>query len=196
MQKNKKISNGRKVKSLPQQRRDPALRLLPAFPGQPIFSTTVMADPIVLSTTVTTGVIANTTTITSALITSFTTRFATWDEYRIVGVQVKTSCFSSTNPGQLNHWIDIPNTAGAAPAIADSRKNRCVRFPASDVSKSHMTTFVPHDPAIQAWSDLFTGLTIGVYKLYTDNANYGSSVVATQYVCVDILLTIQFRGFR
>lgn len=167
----------------------------PSYTGQPMMSTVVMADPIVLSTTVTSGLIASTTTLTNALISNFATRFATWDEYRIIKVRAKVSCFSTTYPGQLNHWFDIPATAGAAPAIADARKNRAVRFPASDVSKNHELDFVPHDPTLQMWEPLSTGLTIGVYKLYTDNANYGSSVVATQYVCVDLDLTIQFRGF-
>ncbi len=198
---NPTTKNGRKqTRPFPIQhpnRIDNGLIMRPAYTGQPCFATKIMSDPIKLTTTVTTGQIANTTTITNALITNFATRFAgMWDEYRIIKCRAIVVCFSSTNPGQMNHWFDEPSTAGAAPAIADARKNRCLRFNASDTGKPHQMTLTPHDPTLQQWNDTAVGLTIGVYKMYTDNANYGSSIVATDYCTVQFDLTIQFRGFK
>jgi hypothetical protein len=144
---------------------------------------------------VTTGLIANTTTLSNALISNFATRFALWDEYRVIKVEAIVRLFSTTNPGQLNMWYDIPSTAGAAPALADSRKNRALRFSASAVMQTRRLVFTPTDPTLQLWNPNSLGLTIGVFKLFTNNADYGASIVATQYCDVTFKMTIQFRGY-
>jgi hypothetical protein len=187
----KQMSRQRKGKN----HQDPGLILRPSYTGQPTFACKVDADPIVLSTTVTTGLIANTTTLTNALISNFATRFALWDEYRVIKVEAIVRLFSTSNPGQLNMWFDIPTTAGAAPALADSRKNRAQRFSASAVMQTRRLAFTPTDPTLQLWEPLATGLTIGVFKLFTNNADYGASTVATQYCEVTFRMTLQFRGY-
>ncbi len=177
-----------------QTKLDSALQLRPEYSGQPVCSHIIFNSNGANSTTVTTGVIAVTTALTSAnLIPALSTRFAGYDQFRIVKVEARLRMFSSTNPGLVIMYFDDTNAAptGNAASFASS-----VKMNASDISGCRSLTYVPHDPAQQFWSTVAGGsATIGYFKLYTDNANFGSSIVATPYCIVEFYSTVQFRGF-
>jgi hypothetical protein len=152
------------------------------------------ADPFKVTTVVTTGVIQTTTAIDpTSLVTSWTTSFSTWDEYRVVGWTAQVNCFSSTNPGILSTWVE--EKSSAAPTNAICKAARANRFSAGDVFKKHQKHFVVADPLDLQYTALGTSKIVGYYDLYTDNAVYGSSVVATDYAEIVIKLLVQFRGF-
>jgi hypothetical protein len=188
--------NQNKSKSRKQPRRAKnALSVLkPSFPGQPTLQVWVPVNPTVSTTTVTTGLIALSLAIDpTAIVSSWTTRFATWDEYRVIGWRAKVRCFASSNPGVLVHWIEEKNAAAPTNAIAIAAKG--IRFSASDVLGSHLQTYAVTDPFDLEYASLPTSKVVGYYNLFTDNANWGASVVATAYCVTDIELHVQFRGF-
>jgi hypothetical protein len=143
---------------------------------------------------VTTGSLAANISLDGALINALTTRFASWQEYRIVQAEAQVRCFSSTNPGLIKIWFQS-NQNTATPTNTLALNARGLVFPASDVGKLHRLIYRPLDPLEQQWQVLGTGTRIGNFKIYSDNASYGASIVATQYLVVEFLLTVEFRGF-
>lgn len=171
---------------------DPAIRMRPSYPGQPTLEIWVPGTPEVLSTTVTTGVIAEVTTLSNALLPSFSTRFAAWVDHRITKYRVKVTNFSSTNPGLLNHWFDEESSNPPSSSNAISAKAK--RFGASVVGTKTIE-FTVRDPTQLNYSPLATSTTVGYYKMYTNNADFGSSIVASQYCLKEVEALCQFRGF-
>jgi len=167
-------------------------QLKPAYPGQPTLQIWIPGTPEVLSTTVTSGQIAEVTTLSNALIPSLATKWQSWLEGRIVKYRIKITNFSSTNPGLLNHWFDEESSATPTAALAISAKAK--RFGASVIG-THTIEFVVTDPTQLNYSALGIATTHGFYKLFSNNADFGSSVVATQYCLKEVECLTQFRGF-
>jgi hypothetical protein len=174
--------------------RDQNLILRPAFKGQPVFQSVISSDFQKLTTTVTSGSIARTVNIDSASITNFAARFPGFEEYRIVKAVMRVTCFSSTNPGRIVLWIDDDDAT--TPTLQMARNRRYKTFAASDVGKTHLMTYTPHDLQNLNYISVGVGGTIGYFKFYTDNAALGSSIVATDYLDYSMDLTVQFRGFQ
>jgi len=188
--KKKKIGNRKAGSRLP----DMTLALKPEFPGQPVCALKVQSGPIPLSTTVTTGLIALNAAINSGLVNAFATRFAAFNEWRIVKAKAHVMCFDSTNPGVISQWYESAQSSTTPNAVA-AENAPAQRFNASAVDRTHDLSYVPHDPGEQAWTPVGTAFTSGNYKIYTDNANYGASIAAKGYLVVNFDLTFQFRGF-
>jgi hypothetical protein len=167
-------------------------QLKPAFNGQQVGCFRVMADPIKATTTVTTGLIATTTPITSALISSFSTRFAMWDEYRVTRARIHFRPFAATNPGLIRAWIEPRSTATPTLAIAEASEG--LAFSAADVTNTHLLDYKLMDPVFVDFTQTNATQNVGNINWFTNNANYGSSTVATDYFLVHIELVIQFRG--
>ncbi len=166
-------------------------QLKPLFPGQQVGQFWVLADPIKLTTTVTTGVIANTTTLQASIITNFATRFQMWDENRLVRAVLEWRCFSSSNPGVVRGWVEPWDTA--TPTLAMAEASEGITFSASDITRPHVLDFKIFDPSRLDFTS-GTSSVIGYVKTYTNNANYGASTVATDYLVLHIRLLFQFRG--
>lgn len=176
-------------------RSDPNLQLRKAFPGQPVLSAKVSSDFAKLTTTVTTGVIAEVINIDNTLVTSFFTRFAGWQEYRIIKAVLKVTSFSSTNPGRIVLYLDEQDAT--TPNLADSQARRYVMFSAADVSRVHTLLYTPHDLADLNYTLIGNNSpTLAYFKIFTDNSDLGSSIIATDYLSWTVDLTFQFRGFQ
>jgi hypothetical protein len=175
-------------------RPDPALELRPEYRGQPVVALKVPGIGSVLSTTVTTGVIALNSSLSSAAMNTFTTRFAAFSEYRISKVLVKVRNFATSNPGIGVMWFSEDDSS--SPTLTKAVNILGKRFNFSNVDQVHTLSYVPHDPAQQTWTLVASGTpVIGYFKLYTDNTNFGSTIVATQQCNVEFDFTVQFRGF-
>ncbi len=172
---------------------DPALVLRKEFKGQPSLEVWIDCDPYTFSTTVTTGVIASTIALTGGIIDSFTTRFVTWDQYRFVKARAEVCCYGSTNPGLLSMWFADYSTT---PTTALAQTANAIRFNASSIDRVHSLDYIPHDPLQQQWQTVSSGTAgIGYFKMFTNNADFGSSTVATPYCYVRLKVLVQFRGF-
>lgn len=101
--------------------------------------------------------------------------------------------FSSTLPGQINAWVD--ETLTSAPTTTQANEYQGVTtFPAGANERTHVVKWVPHSPTELAYVPIATASQNATFKIYTDNGSFGSSVVATQYLTYQLMLTIQFRG--
>ncbi len=167
-------------------------QLKPAFPGQQVGCFRVLADPIKATTTVTTGAIATSTQLSYSLISSFTTRFAMWDEYRITRARIRFRPFSTTNPGVIRAWVEPRSSSTPTLAIAEASEG--LVFSASDVVTDHLLDYKVMDPVYADFSGLNVTQPFGWLNYFTNNAQYGSSIVATDYFVASIEFVIQFRG--
>jgi hypothetical protein len=151
--------------------------------------------PILCNTVVTTGVIAVTLQLVATSIANFATRVgALFEEYRLVRVKFTTRCFSSTNPGLFTHWIDEKQSA--APTSAEAQQKSDKQFPCSSPSP-HTLIWTAHDPLDLEFTDIgTTNVNPCTYKLYSDNANFGSSTVVTAYAQITSTIWVQFRGYN
>jgi len=184
----------RKIKQQQKDKTDPNWILRPAFPSQPVGSFKVLSNPAKLTTTVTTGVISAVVTLSSSNIASFATRFAGWEEGRMIKAVLKVDCFSATNPGRILMYQDADDSTTPTLALAQSHKAKS--FSAADVFEPHILVFNNHNVDDLEYNTVSSGInTMGYFKLYTDNAALGSSIVATDYLGYTVEYTIQFRGF-
>lgn len=168
--------------------------LLPAYPGQVTKAFVLEGIPVLLTTTVTTGVVAAIAGTSSAQIQNFATRFGPlFEEYRVVRVKFSTRCFSSTNPGLFVHWIDEKQVAN--PTSAEALQKSKASFNCSSPSP-HTLIWTANDPLDLQYNDIGTAVNLATYKIYTDNANFGSSVVATAYGQITLTMHVQFRGYN
>jgi hypothetical protein len=81
------------------------------------------------------------------------------------------------------------------PTLAISRADRGLLVNASEITKEHDLDYKIYDPVYTDYTQLNATQTIGYLNVFTNNANYGSSAAATDYMLVTPELTFQFRGF-
>jgi hypothetical protein len=171
------------------------ITLVKSSPRQTVWDAWLPALPTKVTTTVTTGVIAHFFVINISNIQAFATRFAsTFDEYRIVQARFKISMFSSLNPGLLMVFMD-ENSFGA-PTLAEARERAQKVISAANVEKPLTITWTAADPQDLLYTAIGSGFTPAAFKVYSDNANFGSSIVATDYFETTAEFRIQFRGLQ
>jgi len=192
---NNKIVKNKNNKKSKKILKNPALALHPAFPGQVVKQFKVETFPANLNSTVATGVIALASQVSANQIQNFATRFgALFEEYRIVKCKFVMKCFSSTNPGLFVHWFD--EKQNGAPTSTEALQKSFKTFSASSPIP-HVITWTASDPLDLQFTDIGTlNVNPVTYKLYTDNANFGSSIVVTPYGLVTATYTVQFRGYN
>lgn len=154
-----------------------------------------MSDFFKLTTTVTTGQIAHVVTINTALVSNFAARFPGFEEYRIVKAKIIVTMFASTNPGRVILYADPDDNT--TPTIQLARNHRSMMMAAADVTHPFIMSYTPHDLAKLDYTQVgVTDSARGYFKIFTNNANLGSSIVAVDYLDYSVELTVQFRGFQ
>ncbi len=176
---------------------DPNLELRSSFKGQQMSSMIVKQAPVPMTTTVTTGVIASRLQVDPvSLVPNWATRFQPlWEEYRVIKARAIISLFSSTNPGQINFWWDEKGFIGP-PSNTEALDKTQLILSAGSNQNRHVSTWTAHDLGDLTYLETSSPRTPVSFQVYTDNANYGSSVVATAYLTVTLELTVQFRGYQ
>jgi len=157
---------------------------------------TIPGTPVLLSTTVTTGLIASTQAVQKTSISSFATRFATtYDEYRFVGCNYKCRAVGP-NPGVGVVWFDEKSNSTAT--LTDSQEKTGRRFPFNSASDKgdFVMRWSATDLVDLQWSAIATTQTPVYFKIYTDNTNYGASIVATPYILIEPEYIVEFRGLQ
>lgn len=171
------------------------IMLIKSSPRQVVWDSWLPGLPVKATTTVTTGVIATAYGINTSQIQAFATRFgSTFDEFRIVQANMTLSLFSSTNAGLILTFIDENSTA--APSIAEARERTQKTISASAVDRNLTLTWIAADPADLLYTPIANSFTPATFKVYTDNANFGSSIVATDYFEITCQFRVQFRGLQ
>jgi hypothetical protein len=191
---NKKNQIGnRRAGSRKNQEKTLELSLIRTYPGQAVWQVIVAAEPLKFTTTVTTGLIAQVYEVSAANVTNFGGRFgALFVEYRIIRARFRIRVFSSTNPGVVQAWID--EKVSSAPTLAEARERAVLIFSPSAVDRTPELKWICADPLDLQYQATSSTSNPATFKVYTDNANFGSSVVATDYFEIEPLFEFQFRG--
>jgi len=169
----------------------------PAYAGQPVQEETIPCASYILTTTATTGLIANTFGVTKDAIVNFTTRYGDlWSEYAIVGATIEITPLQQVASGISAFFFDDFNTS--VPTLNESM-GRIVRKLSNSASNPKSTTSMTW--SAKSLMDLTfqpttTGYTAVNFKVYTDNANYGSPTTATQLWLIRPKLKIILRGLK
>jgi len=186
---------GSRTSTQRQKEKDLELSLIRTYPHQVTWEVWLPAIPSKSTTTVTSGQIASTNNVTSTQIQSFATRFAsTFVEYRIIRAVFKIRLFSSTNPGVIQFWLDEKSTA--APTLAEAQERAVLIVSAGAVDRTFSLKWVSADPVDLQYNAVGTPATLVTFKGFTNNANFGSSIVATDYYEVEPEFQFQFRGLQ
>ncbi len=106
----------------------------------------------------------------------------------------QVNCFSTANPGLILNFID--EKSSTVPTAAAVNERALERYSASDVVKSHRLRWLAKDITDLTYNAVATATNPCYFKLYTDNANFGSSVVATPYITSFVKYRFQFRGLK
>jgi hypothetical protein len=169
------------------------ITLIRSYPRQICWDVWLPVSPSKLTTTVTSGLINHAYGISSAFVASFATRFgSTFVEYRMVMARIKLRFFSSTNPGVVQVWYD--EKVASAPTLAEAQERYILSENASAIDRRPQLMWTAADPLDLQYSAIGTAYSPVTFKVYTDNANFGSSIVATDYVEVEGEIRFQFRG--
>jgi len=191
------VANGERNlrKQIKNEEKQLELALIRSYPKQVVWEVWLPGTPTKGTTIVTTGVIAFGQSVSRNQVTSFTSRFAsTFVEYRIVRAKFRVRMFSSTNPGVLQMFFDEKITTNPTLAEANERATKVVN--ASNVGSQVTMDWVCADPLDLQYQVITAVTQPSTFKIYTDNANFGSSIVATDYFEVEPIFQFQFRGLQ
>jgi len=171
------------------------LSLIRTYPHQVAWQVWLPGTPTKFTTTVTTGLIAGVINVVSTSITSFATRFSqTFVEYRMIRAIFRIRLFSSTNPGVLQFWVD--EKSNATPILAEAQERATLISSAAAVDKTPVLKWVSADPLDLQYIATSASATLATFKVFTNNTNFGSSTVATDYLEVEPVFEVQFRGLQ
>jgi hypothetical protein len=169
--------------------------LVPSYPKQVVWQSWLPAAPRKLTTTVTTGLIADAYVVSFGIPTNFATRFgSTWVEARVVKARFSVRMFSSTNTGVLRFWYD--EKLASAPTLAEAQERAILSINASDITSRPQAQWVCTDIGDLGYLSIGSPATKVTFKSYTDNANFGSSIVALDYCEIIPEVLVQFRGLQ
>jgi len=193
MQKQKQIKKNPK-NSKKQKEKVLELALIRTYPHQVTWQVWLPGTPMKFTTTVTTGQIAGRLQVEAANVTAFATRVGSlFVEYRIIRAIFKIRLFSSTNPGVLQFWVD--EQSSAVPTLAEANERAVLICSAAAVDKALSLKWVAADPLDLQYTPIaITNIVPSTFKVFTNNANFGSSIVATDYLEVEPVFQFQFRG--
>jgi len=192
--KSQKVGN-RKAgsRTFKQKERELELTLIRTYPRQAVWEVWLPGSPVKLTTTVTTGLIAQSLPVSSASVAGFATRFgSTFVEYRIVRAHWRVRFFSSTNPGVIQFWID--EKSNAAPTLAEAQERYTLTCSAASIDTQPMLKWICSDPLDLQYLAISATANVSSFKSFTNNAQFGSSIVATDYVEIEPEFQFQFRG--
>jgi hypothetical protein len=190
----------RKARANPPSRAFPSARSElndgPAFAGQQVSRLVVPGAAAQLLTTVTTGLIAYSQPLSSAAIAGFSTRFgSTFDEYRIVGAQVRLTPVTPTT-GVSKAWFDEKSTSAPTSNESQERTSIPLSNSSSNSRSSHTFRWRAKDLLDLQYSAIGTDYTPVSFKVYTDNASWGSPIAVTSIWILEPIFLIEFRGIK
>jgi len=192
---NRKVGNPRK-NNFREKERELELTLIRTYPRQAVWEVWLPGLPTKVVTTVTTGAIAVSLACSITNIQAFATRFSqTFVEYRIIRAHWRIRFFSSTNPGVIQFWID--EKSAAVPTLVEAQERATLICSAASVDTQPVLSWVNSDPVDLQYLATTAGATVlASFKAFSNNANFGSSVVATDYFEIEPEFQAQFRGLQ
>jgi len=102
--------------------------------------------------------------------------------------------FSSINSGCIQLWLDEQSTS--VPTLAEARERYIRSCSAAAIDEEIMIKWICSDPNDLQYLGIGTSSTPVTFKAFTNNANFGSSIVATPYYELVPEFQFQFRGLQ
>lgn len=167
-----------------------------AYAGQQVWKMKLPGQVVKLTTTVTTGVISQAITITASDALGFATRFgSTFDECRLIGADIQIRPISAAS-GVCAFWFD--EKSASAPTVNEATERIALRIPASNANGKSVSTmrWRARDLLDLQFSAIGSAANPVFFKIYTDNANWGSPITATDLFTVEPMLFVEFRGLK
>lgn len=167
-----------------------------AYPGQQVYRAMLFGTSGLIPTTVTTGVINNAIGVSSADVTGFATRFgSTFDEYRILGVDCHIRCAAATS-GISFFWFDEKSNAAATVNECYERVALSLPNTNANAKSTAVMRWRARDLLDLQYTAIGTVATPVYFKIYTDLANFGAPVAATNLWYIQFKFMIEFRGLK
>jgi len=168
----------------------------PSFAGQQSVILTLPAAATSGYTTVTTGVLQTSIALDSSHLNGFATRFgSTFDEYRILGVNVKIRPISPAT-GVTRYFFNEKN--GTVPSTVDAYERVGLTLSNSNANSSSTRTMSwrARDLLDLQYTPIGTNFTPVWLKIYTDLDTFGAPAVATPISYLEVDFLVEFRGLQ
>ncbi len=173
----------------------------PAYSGQYKARMTLPGIPFLLSTTVTTGVIASVTNLQvyengGFGVQGFTTRFgSTFDEYRILGANVKVRPVSASTGVSV---MSFDEKSSSAPTANSAMERVGLRLPNTNANNKSCVVmrWRARDLLDLQYTAIGTLVTPCYFKVYTDLATWGAPAAVTPLWLVEPEFLVEFRGLK
>jgi len=174
---------------------DPVLgSLRPAYKGQNVIRVVIPHAVGILTTTVTSGLIANSNVLNLADLANSADFASTWDEWRLVAVEVEMYCLT-VSTGVTRFWFDDQDTS--APTVAEAVARPGITLPNNSAAAptKHVMKWFATDDIDYAWN-LTSSPSINTvsFKVYTDSAIFGAPTAVTNLWTYVFHATFDFRG--
>jgi len=168
----------------------------PAYSKQQVSRLLLDGAPVLMSTTVATGVIAQAYQVQTGTINGFTTRFgSTFDEYRIVGANIKVSPVSPTT-GVSKVWFDEKSNSAPTANEAQERTSTPLCNSNAQSKAQRVFTWRAKDLLDLQYTAIGTVVNPVTFKLYTDLATWGAPAAVTAVWIVESEFFMEFRGIK
>jgi hypothetical protein len=152
--------------------------------------------PLKLSTTVTTGVIASYIYVGKGNITGFASRFgSTFDEYRILGADVKITPLSAS-VGVTKFWWDEKADASPTANEAQERVSTPLANTNASAASSKIMRWRARDLLDLEYTPIGTDVKPAFFKVYTDTSTWGAPTTVTDLWLIEPRFIVEFRGLK
>jgi hypothetical protein len=142
----------------------------------------------------TSSLINSTTSLTAGLITNFASRFAAFDEYRILKFVITIRPVTANVNGVLVAWVE-PLSSGTPTATNAQTNVTNYLMLNNSHGKAIRFSYQPADPGFQVFQPISTtSFVYGYLKQYTSTADFGSNLASATGTHVTAEIVIQFRG--
>lgn len=169
-----------------------------AYAGQVKFRSAFPGSSDILATTVTTGVIADVQTFdVTNDVSNWSTRFAaTFDEYRVLGIDVLIRPVSAS-VGVTRFWFDEKDT-GNAPTAAQAQERVGITLPNTNANPKADTllSWRAKDLLDLHYTAIGTASTPVAFKTYTSLSVWGAPIAVTNLWIIQSTYHVEFRGLK
>jgi len=166
------------------------------FRRQPNVVMRVISGTVPLATTVATGLISYVQTVDpTADIPNWSSRFASlYQKYRLLKVAC-TATLTSASTGMAAAWFN--DESSTPPTFPEAEEQAQNWFPLSNASSrsSHTFMWTATDLNNLFFNDVATSSVSTNFKIFTNAANYGAPITATNVLVMNYTYWLEFRGY-
>jgi hypothetical protein len=168
-----------------------------SYPGQQRFVCKVESSPMIYTTTVTSGIISDQYQVDPVnQVTGWSSRFgACFDEFRVLKAVFRLRPLVAST-GLTRFWIDEKNAGAGTANEAKERNGLYLLNTNAAPSANAQLVWKAKDLLDLQYTATQTSVVPAQLKIYTSNAAWGSTAVATPLWIIEAQYDIEFRGIK